>query len=199
MSCLRNLGSVLLKAPQDLPPSKLYKKSGILGQQFFCTVLRGGGLKTVQNSQLGRTLADEALSILTLVTWVQRSACKLGLWPTPHVGWPLAKPNAIVCSRQGRSRLQSALRANQKSFFLLSSDSIFDNSAWLYSSELSYKALYSFKISYSYSMDHHLHQPRSCLIGSFVSFWRPPPQKEAHFFVQFWRGDGWGRVLLGLN
>ena len=25
-----------------LPPSKLYKKSGILGQQIFCTVLRGG-------------------------------------------------------------------------------------------------------------------------------------------------------------
>ena len=25
------------------PPSKLYKKLGILGQQIFCTVLRGGG------------------------------------------------------------------------------------------------------------------------------------------------------------
>ena len=35
-------GSVLVKAPQDPPPSKLFKKLGILEQQIFCTVLRGG-------------------------------------------------------------------------------------------------------------------------------------------------------------
>ena len=42
----RYFSSVLVKAPLDPPnppPSKLYKKLGILGQQIFCTVLRGVG------------------------------------------------------------------------------------------------------------------------------------------------------------
>ena len=44
------------------------------------------------------------------------SARKLGLWPTPHLRWPLANPNPTVCSLACRWRLQSALRADRESF-----------------------------------------------------------------------------------
>ena len=46
MTRTRTGGNFLEKAPQDHPPpppnKKLYKKLGILGQQIFCTVLKGG-------------------------------------------------------------------------------------------------------------------------------------------------------------
>ena len=69
--------------------------------------------------------------------WNHCGACKLGLRPTLHVCWPLAKPNPTACSLACRWRLQSALRADKESF-LWSPARILDGMAWLYSSELSF-------------------------------------------------------------
>ena len=73
---------------------------------------------------------------------------KLCLRPTPHLGWPSAKPNPTVCNLACRWRLRSALRADRESFSI-------DNprgrqlKARLYSSELSYSCI-----------DHYLHPSR---------------------------------------
>ena len=46
-------------------------------------------------------LADEALHYSTIYPNFRDlgSARKLGLWPTPHIGWPSTKPNPTVYSR----------------------------------------------------------------------------------------------------
>ena len=71
------------------------------------------------------TLADEALYYSTIYPNSRdlgtARACKLGLWPTPHVGWGSAKPNPTVCCIACRWRLRSALRADQESFSIESS------------------------------------------------------------------------------
>ena len=49
-------------------------------------------------------------------SWLGYSARKLGLPPTPHLGWPSAKPNPTVCSLVCPWGLRSAMRADRESF-----------------------------------------------------------------------------------
>ena len=102
-------------------PPKVAGKSS--SQETFKKFFGGGGGGLVRplvgQSQIFITVGPWLMklyttppSILTLVAWVQRTQAR----PTPHVGWPSAKPDPTVCNLACCRQLQSALRVDQESF-----------------------------------------------------------------------------------